>query len=255
MMDRPLGPRQPDKRLAAYETIFGRPGVSHHLSSGPSPPPQNYPPTSNYSQSQYSYPSNQPRYSSPNNPYSSLPYSTQPPDPRQSFYASPPPPSQNQSWSHPNYPYLQPPYPYPQQSLTPLVNNQLSLPVYPQSDDPSDPIFNSPSRHPSLSHPYQSQPYHNTPIVHQQPSWGHLPQQQQQPLYEYEQDLRYQNGSASRSLNNIPHLGVNIDATNGRLDLRFDEESSSSPSDTDDSELPWANAHSCTSFFFKFQTT
>lgn len=30
-MDRPLGPRQPpDKRHAAYEDIFGRPGASHH---------------------------------------------------------------------------------------------------------------------------------------------------------------------------------------------------------------------------------
>jgi hypothetical protein len=62
------------------------------------------------------------------------------------------------------------------------------------------------------------------------------PQQQQQPAYEYEQ---YQNRAASRS---IPHLGVNIVVDNGRLGLFFDNESS--PGDTDDSELPWAAAHS-----------
>ena len=38
-MDRPLGPRQPDKRYAAYEDIFGRPGASHHIP----PSHQHYP--------------------------------------------------------------------------------------------------------------------------------------------------------------------------------------------------------------------
>src|SRR6266550_158222 len=36
-MDRPLGPRQPDKRYAAYESIFGRPGATHHQPSMPQP--------------------------------------------------------------------------------------------------------------------------------------------------------------------------------------------------------------------------
>jgi RHO1 GDP-GTP exchange protein 1/2 len=41
-MDRPIGPRQPDKRHAAYEDIFGRPGASHHIPANiyPQPPPQ-----------------------------------------------------------------------------------------------------------------------------------------------------------------------------------------------------------------------
>jgi RHO1 GDP-GTP exchange protein 1/2 len=256
-MDRPLGPRQPDKRLAAYETIFGRPGA-HHLSPGQSsspPHPQNYPPLPNYSQTQYPYPSNQPHYSSPT--LDRHPYANQSPDPRQTFYASPPP--QNQSWSYSNYPYLQPQYPLSQPPLTPASNNSLSLAVYPpQPDDPSDPTFNSPTRHGlalSPPHPYQAQAYHNNTIIHQQPSWGTLPPpvpQQQQPPYEYEHDFRYQNGSASRSYNNVPHIGVNIDSTNGRLGLDFDEESS--PSDTDDSELPWANSLSRTSFpYFLFR--
>ncbi|KAH0582817.1 hypothetical protein H2248_010725 [Termitomyces sp. 'cryptogamus'] len=42
-MDRPLGPRQPpDKRHAAYEDIFGRPGASHHRPPPHIPPPYPY---------------------------------------------------------------------------------------------------------------------------------------------------------------------------------------------------------------------
>ena len=59
-------------------------------------------------------------------------------------------------------------------------------------------------------------------------------------VYEYEQDFRYQNDAASRS---IPYLGVNIDINNGGLGFDLDDDSS--PSDTDDSELPWAAEHSC----------
>jgi RHO1 GDP-GTP exchange protein 1/2 len=255
-MDRPLGPRQPDKRLTAYESIFGRPGVSHHLSPGSgqsSPHPQNYPLPPNYPQGQYPYPSNQPLYSSPTHDRHS--YVAQPPDPRQSFYTPPPP--QNQSWSYSNYPYIQSQYSLPQPPLTPVPNNPLPLTHYsPPPDDPSDPTFNSPSRH-GLNLSPHPQAYHNNLIVHQQqPSWANFPpplqqQQQQQPTYEYENDLRYQNGSASRSYTNIPHLGLSIDSTNGRLGLDFDEESS--PSDTEDSELPWANSQSRTSLSHNYQ--
>lgn len=38
-MDRPLGPRQPDKRYAAYESIFGRPGATHHQVNQSMPQP------------------------------------------------------------------------------------------------------------------------------------------------------------------------------------------------------------------------
>jgi RHO1 GDP-GTP exchange protein 1/2 len=249
-MDRPLGPRQPDKRLTAYESIFGRPGVSHQAS----PHPQNYTPPPNFPQPQYPYPSNQPHYSSPTT-LDRLTYPPQSSDSRQAFYASPPPPPQNPSWSYPNYPYLQSQYSSsPQPSLTPIPpNNPLPLSVYPpQPDDASDSTYNSPTRHGltlTPPNPYQTQPYHNNAVVHQQPSWGTLTQpvsQQQQLPYEYEPDYRYQNGSASPSYTNIPHLGVNLDSNNSQLGLDFDEESS--PSDTDDSELPWANSQSRTSF-------
>ncbi|KAI0682496.1 CNH domain-containing protein [Cytidiella melzeri] len=55
-MEKPLGPRaQPDKRNAAYESIFGRPSASHHH-----PPPQNsYDP---YGQSPYQYPPTDERF-------------------------------------------------------------------------------------------------------------------------------------------------------------------------------------------------
>src|SRR6266576_2717315 len=106
MMDRPLGPRQPDKRNTAYESIFGRPSVSHHT-SGPSAP-QNYPPPPGYSPSQYPSTPNQQHYSPnsqdlSNSPYSSHAYLPQTSNPRQSYYAPSPP--QSQSWSYPNYSY------------------------------------------------------------------------------------------------------------------------------------------------------
>ena len=253
-MDRPLGPRQPDKRTAAYESIFGRPGVSHH-SSGPSTP-QNYQPPG-YSPGQYPYPSNQQLYSPSsshdlhNSPYSSHAYLPQPSNNnRQSYYAPTPP--QDQSWSYPNYSYVQPQYPHTQPA-----NNPLAQPIYP--DDPPDPGLES-LYHQSLppTHTYPAQPYPNV-ITHQQPEWGphsppHPQQQQpqpqaQQPAYEYDQGIHYQNGSPSHSHPNIPHLGLNIDVDNGRLGIDFAEESS--PSDTDDSELPWAHSPPCSylSFF------
>jgi hypothetical protein len=217
MMDRPLGPRQPDKRVTAYESIFGRPSVSHQSS------PQSYSPSPSYPQNPYPYPSASPQhYPSPSTSYSPSSYQR---SPRQSIYGPPPP--QNQAWPYPNYTYHQPQY--PQSTLSPVPNTHLAYP-----DDSADPNFVA----------YQAQAYHNSAAAQQGPQgpWGPRPppppQQQQQPAYEYEQ---YQNGAASRS---IPHLGVNIDVDSGRLGLDFDDESS--PSDTDDSELPWAAAsHSC----------
>ena len=79
-MDKPLGPRQPppDKRHAAYQSIFGRPGVSHHH-------PHSYHPdrrTSPFSPSPYPthhyYPS--PGPSSNPHTYPSYPSSLLPPD-------------------------------------------------------------------------------------------------------------------------------------------------------------------------------
>lgn len=249
-MDRPLGPRQPDKRITAYESIFGRPGVAHH-SSGPSTPQQNYTPPPGYSQSQYPYPSSNQQHYSPsshdphNSPYSSHSYLPQQSNSRQSYYAPSPP--QNQSWSYPNYSYLQPQHA--------LANNPHSQPIYSlPPDDPPDPSLES-LHHQTLSptHAYPAQPYPTNAVTHQQAEWGphsppHPQQQQlqpqvQQPAYEYDQGLHYQNGSPSRSHTNIPHLGLNIDVDNGRLGIDFAEESS--PSDTDDSELPWAHSHSC----------
>ncbi|KAH9042293.1 CNH-domain-containing protein [Lactarius hengduanensis] len=252
MMDRPLGPRQPDKRLTAYESIFGRPSVPHHHSPGQSSV-QNYPPAPNYPQNQYPYPSTNPQhYPSTSASFSPHPYLQQQPSSRQSFYAPPQPQPQNQSWAYPNYSY-QPQY--PQSSLSPVPSNHLSQVAYPQQpDDPADPNYESFSRQ-SLIPPqaYQAQAYHNSPVAQQQGPWGprpppppqqlQQPQQPQQPAYEYEHDSRYQNGAASRSHTNIPHLGVNIDVDNGRLGLDFDDDESS-PSDTDDSELPWANSRS-----------
>ena len=256
MMDRPLGPRQPDKRLTAYESIFGRPGVAHHT-SGPSTP-QNYPPPPpGYSSTQYPYPSNQQVYSPSshdlhNSPYSSHTYLPQPSNSRQPYY--PPSPPQDQSWSYPNYSYIQPQYTHTQPAPAPHANTPLAQPIYPlQPDDPPDPGLESLYHQGPPAHNYPAQPYPSHPITHQQAEWGpHSPPhphqqppqpQTQQPAYEYDPGLHYQNGSPSRSHSNIPHLGLNIDVDNGRLGIDFAEESS--PSDTDDSELPWAHSRSC----------
>ena len=254
-MDRPLGPRQPDKRNAAYESIFGRPSVSHHI-SGPSTP-QNYPQAPGFSPSQYPYPSNQQHYSPTshdlsNSPYSSHAYLPQTSNPRQSYYAPSPP--QNQSWSYPNYSYLQHPYPPTQPAPPPIVNNALTQPIYSlPPDDPPDPSLESLHQVHTPPQAYQPRTYPNNTIAHQQVEWGphsppHPPQQQpqaQQAAYDYDPDFHY-NVSPSRSHPNIPHLGLNIDADNGRLGIDFAEESS--PSDTDDSELPWA--HRSSSYLF-----
>ncbi|KAI9510515.1 CNH domain-containing protein [Russula earlei] len=236
-MDRPLGPRQPDKRLTAYESIFGRPGVSHHISSGGQSSPQGYPIPPGYPQNQYPYPPNHQLYSPTsvdphNSPHSSYPYLPQPSNPRQSFYGPSPP--QNQSWSYPNYPYSQSPYPH----QSPL----LPLPIV-HSTNPLDSLNRQAI---ASTHAYQAQAYHSSAV--QQAQWGPRPPpsphppQQQQPAYEYEQGPQYQNGSPSRSHSTTPHLGLNIDVDDGGLGIGFADESS--PSDTDDSELPWTHPQS-----------
>ncbi|KAI0272327.1 CNH domain-containing protein [Gloeopeniophorella convolvens] len=272
MMDRPLGPRQPDKRLTAYESIFGRPGASHQLSEQRPLSNQSYPPPANYSPSQYPYPSAQPQYSTAaldrHNSFSPHPYLAQqppPPNSRQSFYAPSPP--QNQSWNYSAYPYHHPQYPHPQSSHASVTSSPLSPGVVvPPPDDPPDPSLEALTRQGlTPAQAYQAQVYHNNVMTPPQGPWGPRPQsshqppppqQQQQPqhqqqqqqrlsAYDYDPDPRYQNGAASRSHTNIPRLGVNIDVDNGRLGLDFGEESSTS--DTDESELPWARSKSSSS--------
>ncbi|KAI0263496.1 hypothetical protein BC834DRAFT_316769, partial [Gloeopeniophorella convolvens] len=253
MMDRPLGPRQPDKRLTAYESIFGRPGASHQLSEQRPLSNQSYPPPANYSPSQYPYPSAQPQYSTAaldrHNSFSPHPYLAQqppPPNSRQSFYAPSPP--QNQSWNYSAYPYHHPQYPHPQSSHASVTSSPLSPGVVvPPPDDPPDPSLEALTRQGlTPAQAYQAQVYHNNVMTPPQGPWGPRPQsshqppppqqqpqhqqQQQQRLsaYDYDPDPRYQNGAASRSHTNIPRLGVNIDVDNGRLGLDFGEESSTS---------------------------
>jgi hypothetical protein len=60
IMDRPLGPRQPDKRNAAYEDIFGRPGASHHIPPNYQQQPHQYPYPYQQPDKRTSYPHHQP---------------------------------------------------------------------------------------------------------------------------------------------------------------------------------------------------
>ncbi|KAH9913549.1 CNH-domain-containing protein [Epithele typhae] len=102
-MDRPMGPRRPDKRNAAYESIFGRPSATHHqlhpqdpgqYAPGPSPLPYQPPPPQQQPYPYYPQHASPPldrrtSHSSARNP--SLQYSQPAPtNNRQSYYSAAP---------------------------------------------------------------------------------------------------------------------------------------------------------------------
>ncbi|KAI0042292.1 CNH-domain-containing protein [Auriscalpium vulgare] len=238
-MDRPLGPRQPDKRHEAYESIFGRPSPVHH--QNPSPV--------NYASSQYLYPQqhsqNQQfsqysdRRSSYAPSYASSTHQAHPAPAQSQFYAQPSQPPN--SWAYSSYPYRQQPYSH----TTATTSHASSVASNPHtqgiiaappdlSPDTSLESFTRDGLTPAQA--YQAQVYLSSPMG----------QQNVQPGRPHEYDNgppRYQNGASGHPSNGVPRLGVNIDADNGRLGIDFAE--GSSPSDTDDgSELPWTHGRS-----------
>ncbi|KAI0060701.1 CNH-domain-containing protein [Artomyces pyxidatus] len=244
-MDRPLGPRQPDKRHEAYESIFGRPSAIHHQSGSP----LNYPPP--YPPNQYPYPQQQQQglYASPpdrrTSYASSYTSSTQqyaPQQPsasnhRQSFYAQP-----SQTWTYAGSPYQQQPYSQPQMpshASSVMSNPHAQGVLVAQPEESPDASLESLTRAGlTPAQAYQAQVYLNSPLG-QQNAWA---TRANGSTFDYDKDPRYHNGGPSYPHpGNVPRLGVNIDADNGRLGLDFGE--GSSPSDTDDgSELPWARS-------------
>ncbi|KAF8817443.1 CNH-domain-containing protein [Phlegmacium glaucopus] len=226
-MDKPLGPRQPppDKRHAAYESIFGRPGVSHT----PSQYPQN--------------PERRSSYNSPFSPspslYSHTPYPT--PPPRQ-YYPSPGP-SSNPHTSLPNY--VQPPYPSYQSSLLPPDNPTLPRAHSPVPYLPQNTIHDSvpfPGLTPAQN--YQAQVYVNGPNVNSNSSgpprdWPRTspapPDRRSHPTT--------QNGGPSIPPE-PPKLGISLEHDGGRLDIDFiprnEDDSLDVGQDESGSELPWA---------------
>ncbi|KAI0315023.1 CNH domain-containing protein [Amylostereum chailletii] len=232
-MDRPIGPRDPDKRHTAYESIFGRP-ITQHQQSTPPPPA----PVLSYPQpySQYPYPNHQYQQSNLDrqNSYTSYASSSQQfvqPAPqvnhRTSYYHSPQPQPQP-TWNQ-SYPYRQQTYAQsqhlPQSYATSVVSNHYAQGVL--AEEPpnlSQDVYPPNGLTPAQA--YQAQVYRSSPVG-QKNAWASHQQQPQPP-----QPPPYLD-------NDLPQVGLNIDADNGRLGLDFSE--GSSPSDTDDgSELPWA---------------
>ncbi|KZW01191.1 CNH-domain-containing protein [Exidia glandulosa HHB12029] len=134
-MDYPAGPRGPDKRNAAYESIFGRSSTVHHR---PPPPPSNYTPSirgapsirSVYTtQSDYDPRYAQPQpYLQPQQHYQQPMYSHAPPPPplhAQPFRQSHMPPPQpvgprmpNQQYYNPRMTIMEEPAPAPPPGMT-----------------------------------------------------------------------------------------------------------------------------------------
>lgn len=223
-MDKPLGPRQPppDKRHAAYESIFGRPGPSHQQ-----PPYPQYPPQDRTS-------------------YNSF---TQQQPPRQSYYPPPHPPyaPQHQGFA----PSLAPPH-------NPALARARSIASNNTSSDyiPNDSPNHSPAPHPGLTaaQAYQAQVFMNVPNHNNPPQWNSQ-RVSPVPSVRHLQRPRSNLNGGSVSSNDFPHLGIGLEHDDGRSGLDFVAANTSTSPDfaTDDgSELPWARSEPSCAFFSFF---
>ncbi|KAF5383621.1 hypothetical protein D9615_003552 [Tricholomella constricta] len=237
-MDRPLGPRQPpDKRHAAYEDIFGRPGASHHTP----PPPSIYGPPAQH------YPYQQPlSVADKRTSYSSIAPSSNNPSPQgtPSTYRPQYYPTQPQH-PHPPYPHHIPgSYGFPNTAGPPhpalararsIISNAPSNAIHARPDESAGNLPMHNGLTPAQA--YQAQIYMNNPAGPQADRSRHQasPGPSSRPS-------SGQNGGPSRT-GDAPRLGVSLDHDDGRLGLDFGTGSgNSSDQGTDDgsSELPWA---------------
>lgn len=234
MDNRPGGPRQPpDKRSAAYESIFGRPGAVHQQSS-PSPNP-GYP-------SQYhtnAYPANGGPGPQPGQPYSyqqpdrrtsyaSSTYSQHPPIPPAGYRPPPasvghaPPYAQHNPYQHPAY-LGPPPGSIRAKSVASVPYASVNTV---QEEDPA--VFNQDGLTPAQA--YQQQVYLNSPMgqqhsnrtSHYSPhaSQSHIPQ----------------NGGA-----HVPMVNLDLDSNGGLgINFSFDTNPTTAEPLYSASELPWA---------------
>ncbi|KAF8449011.1 CNH domain-containing protein [Boletus edulis BED1] len=219
-MERPAGPRQPDKRNEAYESIFGRPSTTHHQALAnpyyaqhaqnvPYHPPVNQfsPPYPYYPQAidrRTSHPSGLAPQTYHHPTYSQSPAS-QPHLPASSRYQQP-----HHDPRHPRT--LAPP------SLHTRAPSVVSAPITsatisPKPEDPPDAALEALTRSGlTPAQAYQAQVYRTDPPP--------------------------QNGTPSRPSDDVPRLDL-IDPDIGRLTIDFatDEQTTEDP----DSELPWAH--------------
>lgn len=254
MDNRPAGPRQPpDKRNAAYESIFGRPGGMHH--------PSTLPPQTNYGQYQNSYVGNgstsqqfpqrhpyqqqyyppQPERPTSYTDYGHPPLNTSYPSQPQGLYGTPVQPNQ------PQYPHQNVQYPYQsnqQTSLSPpqTISRARSMNSVPYS---SQPVRQAQETEPSLERPtragltpaqaYQRQVYmagsHQPSITTNRRSY-HSPHNSISGT-----SAHSQNGTLPDS----PKVNLDLD-TDGDLGLNFNVDTGSPTTATTSSELPWASA-------------
>ncbi|KAF8159549.1 CNH domain-containing protein [Crassisporium funariophilum] len=275
-MDKPLGPRQPppDKRHAAYESIFGRPGVVHQ----PGGPPNNYPQyisspsaTQPYPYPQQPYPANADRRTSYNSSFSAsgsasvynhTAYPSQPTqgpsgNSRQSFYPSF---AQQPAYNpHTSYPPYVPPYPGFSGSLAPPQNPALSRAR----------SINSNSNSPDYMNTHQAEPPHNgrepspfsglTAAQSYQENYlngpnGSQPSQPPGPSRDWNGQRvspgppnrlppsKTPNGGSGQP-HDAPRLGISLEHDDGRLGIDFTGNGGNSSdlgTDESSSELPWA---------------
>ncbi|KAH9479544.1 Rho1 guanine nucleotide exchange factor 1 [Psilocybe cubensis] len=214
-MDKPLGPRQPppDKRHAAYESIFGR----------PNPPPQPYPAYPPHN-APYPYPDRRTSY---NPPPQGLVY--QHGQQRQTYY----PHQQQQSLPmQPQFPPFVSPYQQFQPSLAPPPHQPLSRGRSINSNSSeyvaSHPGDLEPQQGLTPAQAYQAQIYTNAPNSAQSPWPG---------------PSRLSAAPSTRSAaptHDLPRIGISLEHDDGRLGVDFS--SGEQDDSSSGSELPWARS-------------
>ncbi|KAF6761498.1 CNH-domain-containing protein [Ephemerocybe angulata] len=266
-MDKPSGPRQqpPDKRHAAYESIFGRTGVppqQHEFAPTNYPPfPQQNQPYPYQHQAQYSTSDRRTSYSSSNANHQPYPnHNGHPPPPQgvypQTFYAPPiqhAPPAQYTPYAYPAPP-MQTPYVYPA-SLGPpnrslskarsVIGSPAAMSPYtpPHLQEPQIMVSSSSSQ-PALplGNGYQSQPY-----LPRQPSPQPPPHRPTPGTLPTRRPSHGHNSNGSVRSVEPPRLGISLEHDEGRLGIDFASGSGSGSNsasdlgtDEGDSELPYA---------------
>ncbi|KAJ7587999.1 CNH-domain-containing protein [Mycena floridula] len=235
-MDKPLGPR-PDKRSAAYESIFGRPTASHHQSAQyPQQIPQQY----YYQQSPLQYPqqnidrrtSYAPSFASGQYPYQQQQQQQQPVY-RQSY-------PQHQQIPPTNYPQQYPPVSYSSSSLAPpgssrarsIASNPNGVGIIsPLPEEPPDPALQSLTQAGlTPAQAYQAQVYLNSPAG---------PQGSQYQLPNDGNQYPYNGGPSDPA-----QIRLSLHQNDGRLGLDFSGDPAGELGTDEDSELPWARKDS-----------
>lgn len=234
-MDESYGPRSGDKRVAAYESIFGRPTPTHHQQFQPGNYAQPVPAQMYHHPQQYSQ-QNFDRRTSYAPSFVQQPY-------RQSYPLHHTPPTSYPA-SYNNPASLAPPSSMPGRARSIVSSSNTNGIIAPRPEEPPDPALQSLMAQQGLTaaQAYQAQVYLNSPAG-PQGDWSRY-QSNSNPAVSDRNLYHHQNGGPSHSPD-PPSLAVNLDQDDGRLDLNFSGNSGISDRGSDeDSELPWARRDS-----------